>query len=355
MSEAAPGYLILAHGVTAVALATALLTRAALAVARRRSYVAAPDARSSHDVPTPYGGGWGVLLALMPALALLAVTTGEGPPPGVLAAALVLAGVSWLDDRRALGALPRLGLQALAVVAGLALLPGDALVFQGWLPVWLDRAATALGWLWFVNLFNFMDGIDGLAGTETVALGLGLAAVLAVAGPSGPAALAPGLLLAGAAAGFLIWNWHRARIFLGDVGSVPLGYLSGYLLIALAADGHLAAAAILPAYYVGDATVTLVRRLVRGERVWQAHREHFYQRAARAAGRHDAVVLRVAALDVGLIGLAVLTVLAGSGPIQAAAVAAAIAGTAAFLAHLGAMGRRPSAGARRSRRTGTPD
>ncbi|MEQ8967708.1 MAG: glycosyltransferase family 4 protein [Azospirillaceae bacterium] len=331
MSEGPPGYLLLAHAATAVALAAALLTRAALAIARRRAYLAHPDDRSSHDAPTPYGGGWGVMLALLPALAILAATAGTGPPPAVLAGAVALMAISWLDDRRPLGPLPRLGVQAAAVAVGLALLPGDAAVFQGWLPLWADRAVTALGWLWFVNLFNFMDGIDGLAGTETASLGLGVAAALAASGAVGPAALAPGLLMAGAAAGFLIWNWHRARIFLGDVGSVPLGYLAGFLLIALAIEGHLAAAVILPAYYLADATVTLARRVLRGEKVWRPHREHFYQRAARALGRHDAVVLRIAALNGALVALAVAATLAPSPGLATLAVAVAYALTAGVL------------------------
>ena len=106
----------------------------------------------------------------------------------------------------------------------------------------------------------------------------------------------------GAAIGFLVWNWSPARIFLGDVGSVPLGYVLGFLLLDLAIRGWWKIALILPLYFLADATITLARRLLRGERVWQAHREHFYQQAVRRGLGHAAVVKRVIAADLMLIG-----------------------------------------------------
>jgi UDP-N-acetylmuramyl pentapeptide phosphotransferase/UDP-N-acetylglucosamine-1-phosphate transferase len=170
-----------------------------------------------------------------------------------------------------------------------------------------------------------MDGIDGITGTETACLGVGLHIV---AWPSGDALLAA--LLAAAALGFLRWNWQPARLFLGDVGSVPLGYLLGYLLLAEAGRGGWAASLILPLYYLADATWTLMRRLFRGERIWQAHREHFYQRAVRAGLAHAAVVRRILAADIGLIALASLA----SRGYEATALPAAAAIVALLLAAL---------------------
>ncbi len=261
-----------------------------------------PNARSSHDRPTPRGGGLAVLAVTIPALALAAAIQGAGEIWIVLAAAMALAMVSWLDDRRSLGAGARLAVQAVAVAAGLAVLPGP--VLQGVLPAWLDLALTALAWLWFVNLFNFMDGIDGIAGAECLALAGGV--VLVTALPDRPTELVLyAAVMGGAVAGFLPWNWHRARVFLGDVGSVPLGFLMGWLLLALAASGAWEAAAILPLYYLADATITLVRRAMRGERVWRAHREHYYQRAVQRGLTHAETVRAVTAGNVALIGLAV--------------------------------------------------
>src|SRR5581483_10922484 len=139
----------------------------------------------------------------------------------------------------------------------------------------------------FVNLFNFMDGIDGITGVETTAIGLGTAMAAALIGDGDRATLA--LCAAAAGLAFLRWNWHPAKLFLGDVGSVPLGYLLAWLLLNLAIRGLWAPALILPLYYLADATLTLLGRAVRGERLWQAHRRHFYQRALGADGNHAAV------------------------------------------------------------------
>lgn len=226
----------------------------------------------------------------------------------MLAGALLLLIVSATDDVRGLGAAFRFGAQIVAIALALAGLPGDALLFQGWLPLPLDRLATAVAWLWFVNLYNFMDGIDGLAATEAVAIGAGIGAAALLAGAAFDSVAAPGWLLAAAAMGFLPWNWQRARIFLGDVGSILLGFLGGWLLIALAIEGQAAAALILPAYFLADATVTLLRRLMQGAHPAEPHREHFYQRAIRAGWSHARTTLFVACVNAGLFLLALLSV-----------------------------------------------
>ena len=192
--------------------------------------------------------------------------------------------------------------------SGLSGLPPDHAVFQGLLPLVPDRLLAGIAWLWFVNLFNFMDGIDGISGVEAASIGVGLALALRLSGDGSPLALYA-LGLAATALGFLAWNWQPARIFLGDVGSVGLGYLLGWLLLAAAAAGFWAPALILPLYYLADATLTLGRRAVRGEPVWQAHRQHFYQQAARRFASHAAVSLWLIALNLALIALAALAVL----------------------------------------------
>ncbi|MBP2291894.1 MraY family glycosyltransferase [Azospirillum rugosum] len=292
-------------------VASWLLTGRVLAYLRRRAILDHPNDRSSHSIPTPRGGGWGVMLTLLPAWALVALTTDGGLRvlPILIGAAALMA-VSWMDDRRGLGPAPRFLAQIAAVAAGLTALPADGLVFQGLLPLWADRLVAAVGWLWFVNLFNFMDGIDGLAGSEAATIGAGLALVGAVGGLD-PAYGLYGLAAAGAAMGFLVWNWHPAKLFMGDVGSVPLGFTLGWLLLAVAASGLWAAALLVPAYFLADATVTLLRRLVEGKKVWQAHREHFYQKATQRGRSHAQVVRLVLALNAALLTLAVVSVLLG--------------------------------------------
>ncbi len=279
------------------AIAGTLLTGAVTRVLRRRAILDHPNERSSHAVPTPRGGGWGILLVLLPAWAALGVT------PWILAGVALLAAVSWLDDRHNLAPGPRLLVHAAAVAAGLAALGDEARVFQGWLPGGLDHLATGLCWLWFLNLFNFMDGIDGLAGSEAVSVAGGLALV-AAAGGVATGLLEPALVVAGAAIGFLVWNWQPAKVFMGDVGSIPLGFALGWLLFAAAAAGLWPAALLLPLYFVADASVTLLRRLIAGKPVLQAHREHFYQQAIQAGRRHAAVVRLVIAANAALIALA---------------------------------------------------
>jgi len=293
--------LVTLAGLIAFAFA-GLGTRAVLGWLQDRQILDRPNDRSSHALPVPRGGG----LAVVPAVGLvwigLATTTGAIGPLALALGAFGLMALSWLDDRAGLPPLPRLTAHAVLIAAGLALLEPEALVFQGALPWWADRLLTGVGWLWFVNLYNFMDGIDGLTGTETACLGLGLSVVAGLAGLSGMIPFAVAIATAGL--GFLLWNWPPAKLFLGDCGSVPLGFLLGGLLIGLAVHGQLVAALILPAYYLADATITLIWRLIDRERIWQAHRRHFYQRAVRGGRSHRAVVCAVLAGNLLLIGWA---------------------------------------------------
>ena len=318
-----------------LALATAMASTILVGLVRRqllrRGILDRPNARSSHDTPTPRGGGIGVIAVVLPLWIILAFVWPDAihrePSAAGWAiplAALALAAISWIDDLRSLGALPRLAMQLVTALAGVMLLPGP--VFQGLLPAWLDAGLAAIGWIWFVNLFNFMDGIDGITGIEAASIGVGILVI----GLVSAAGLAPlhlhALVVAAAAAGFLVWNWSPARIFLGDIGSVPMGYLLGWLLLVLAATGHWAAALILPLYYLTDATLTLLRRLARGEKVWQAHREHFYQQAVQNGRGHGQVSLAVGLVNLALIALAVFTTVPFAGMIWSlAALATAFA------------------------------
>jgi UDP-N-acetylmuramyl pentapeptide phosphotransferase/UDP-N-acetylglucosamine-1-phosphate transferase len=277
----------------AVLVASWTATWGVLVVLRRRAVLDRPNARSSHSIPTPRGGGLAVIGVVLPAWAAL-IALGAAPASAwiPLVAAGGLAALSFLDDLRPLPPLWRLVAQGAAVAVGIAALPAP--ILHGLAPDWADALIAGFVWLWFVNLYNFMDGIDGIAGVETACLGFGIAAAY----PSF------GLTLAAAALGFLAWNWQPAKLFLGDVGSVPLGYLAGWLLLVLAGTAWWQAALILPLYYLADATWTLLRRLACGERVWVAHREHFYQRAVQAGLSHAAVAGRILAADLILVGLA---------------------------------------------------
>lgn len=278
---------------------TALAVRLVLAFLRHRQILDHPNERSSHSRPTPRGGGLAVTPVVLLGWLLLGTTglmlSGQWV---VMGGALALLILSWRDDRVSLPARTRLLVHLAAVAAGLYALPARELIFQGWLPLWADRTVAALLWVWFLNLYNFMDGIDGITGIETLCIAGGLWWL--------SAAQAQAAVLAGASVGFLLWNWHPAKIFLGDSGSVPLGYLLGWLLLRMAGDGLWAPALILPAYYLADATITITKRALRREKIWQAHRKHFYQRAVQGGSSHARVSAMILLADLALIEAAQL-------------------------------------------------
>ena len=209
------------------------------------------------------------------------------------------------DDIRPIGVAPRFFLQAFSVALVIFALPQE-LRIAPFMPLWLERLLLTMGGLWFVNLVNFMDGLDWMTVAEVVPI----TAALAIFGAFGvlpPAATVISLSLCGAMIGFAYFNRPVAKLFLGDVGSLPIGLLLGWLLLQLAGRGALAAAILLPLYYLADATITLARRLIRGEKVWQAHRSHFYQRATDRGFTVSQVIAHVFAVNIALAALAFLT------------------------------------------------
>ncbi len=235
-----------------------------------RYALAKPNARSSHRTPTPQGGGIAVIAATLGAVAVaLAIfSLGVSPDlnlPKVVAAALIMTCLGAIDDIRPLPAGPRLILQAAVIAAIVYTLPDQLLPSYG--------------------------------------------AVLALA-------------LGGAMIGFAYFNRPTAKVFLGDVGSLPIGLILGWLLLLVAGGGHLVAAIVMPLYYLADATITLFRRLIRREPFWQAHRSHFYQRATDKGFTTMAVVARVFAVNIGLGILAIISVMVPGRPSEIAVLTA---------------------------------
>ena len=324
-------WLYLLVACAAVTVAAWAATWAVLRALIRFEVYDTPNPRSSHAESIPRGGGLALIAVLLFSWIVAASWFGATPTGfwPVVSAAAVLVVVSWFDDLRSLPVVLRLAVQGLAVGLGIAAMGDAGRVFQGLLPPLLDHLAAGLLWLWFVNLFNFMDGIDGIAGVEAGSLGIGLVLVGAVLVWPGAQVALPALLAA-ATLGFLVWNWAPAKLFLGDVGSVPLGYLLGWLLLIAAMNGAWAPALILPLYYLADATITLIKRGARGARVWRAHREHFYQRAVQGGASHGRVAAQVLTCNAVLI---VLAVLAARGSVWPALLIGAVA-VAALLAML---------------------
>ncbi len=268
--------------------ASAFLTRAVVMWLNNRNLMDVPNARSSHSIPTPRGGGWGVMPVIWLAWGYL---TYQLPPSNlrflftiIIGISFVLSLFSWIDDYRKDGLSPlfRLIAQAIGVAIPLIVLPYDLGILTETLgfPVWLDRIVIFFGWLWFINAFNFMDGINGISGIETFSIASGIVILTALF--SQQAALPVyAIIMAGSALGFLIWNLRtKALVFLGDIGSIGLGYSLGWLLILMGVNGHWEAIIVLPLLYWLDATYTLITRFFQGKTLWEAHREHIYQKLA---------------------------------------------------------------------------
>lgn len=286
--------------------------------ALRRSILDIPNQRSSHSTPTPRGGGMAIVLSFLLTLPLLVV---GGWLSSALAAALLVGGgavalVGFLDDHGHIPARWRLLSHFLSAAW--------ALYWLGGLPVLqLGNSVLSLGWLgvplgvlylvWLLNLYNFMDGIDGIAAVEAITVCLG-AAVIALWVDSWQLALLP-ILLATAVSGFLYWNFPPAKIFMGDAGSGFLGFTLGFLSLSMAwvQPQLLFSWLILLGVFLVDASWTLMRRLLRGEKVYEAHRSHAYQNALRLVGRHLPVTLVVALINLfWLLPLAIWAALEGN-------------------------------------------
>lgn len=252
-----------------------------------------PNARSSHSSPTPQGGGLGVVAGCT---AVCLWIGGGAFAKGFFGLAFLLAMMGLRDDIRPLPIASRLAAQLLACgVLLIAVDPGA----PDFLPIWLWYGALLVFGLWWINLFNFMDGIDGIAGSQAVFM---LIAAAALSGPYAPSHpewwWMP--VMAAAALGFLLHNWPPAKIFMGDAGSTYLAFLIfGMALLSLRAGWmHETAWLILGAVFITDATLTLARRMMAKERWFEAHRRHAYQHLARRWGSHRRVTLAVLAVNV---------------------------------------------------------
>jgi UDP-N-acetylmuramyl pentapeptide phosphotransferase/UDP-N-acetylglucosamine-1-phosphate transferase len=301
--------------------------------------LARPNARSSHAIPTPQGGGLAVMIAtVLVVVVMLVLTAKRHPvdftwpyqPVALLCGVVSLVAVGMADDILQLGVKLRLVVQVLAAAFIVLALPVD-LIFVSWLPMTIIKILLGIGLVWFINLTNFMDGIDGITVAEIVPILIGVLLILHldvyVVGRQSALVEVPALALLGGLLGFAPYNRHVAKVFLGDVGSLPIGALVGWYLIILAGRGHWAAAIILPLYYLTDATLTLGRRWWRGENLAEAHRSHFYQLATQRGFSVPAVTGRIWLLNSILVLLAIVAVLRPSLPNNLLALACAVVAT----------------------------
>jgi UDP-GlcNAc:undecaprenyl-phosphate GlcNAc-1-phosphate transferase len=274
-------------------LAAGILVRLLSSPALARWALDVPNERSLHGAPTPRTGGLGLFLGA----AIAWIATSGGALVYVAALAAALSAIFLIDDVRSLSVGVRFAVQFVAAIG--------CVIASGVQPMWL-LPLLVVGIVWSMNLYNFMDGANGLAGGMAV-IGFGAYALAALASGANDLAVVSAIV-AGAALGFLAWNFDPARIFLGDAGSIPLGFLAAAIGLLGWQGG------VWPFWFpllvfspfVLDATVTLVRRALRGEKVWQAHKTHYYQRLVGLGWSHRQMALSEYALMIAAAGSALL-------------------------------------------------
>ncbi|MBN9542711.1 MAG: glycosyltransferase family 4 protein [Alphaproteobacteria bacterium] len=275
----------------------------------KNSILDIPNERSNHKVPTPRGAG----------LALLASVTLLWPVFGayfiysfeynliMTTAVAILGVVSFMDDKKPLKPGVRLGVHiAVASFTIFLLMPQRNVLLPENVPVLVEKLMLIICMAYFVNIYNFMDGIDGITAVNTITVLLGMSVFAYVSGIGENYIYLSGLII-GFCFAFLIFNWHPAKIFLGDVGSVPLGYLVGAFALYLAYHGYLWQAMLINAYYILDATITILIRLKNKENILEAHSKHFYQKAVRSGK----FTVKQASLGVGMINLVLASIAIG--------------------------------------------
>ncbi|MGO4002620.1 MraY family glycosyltransferase [Pseudomonas fluorescens] len=304
--------------IPAIAVLSLVLTAVLRRYALSRSIIDIPNARSSHSIPTPRGGGVAIVIAFLVALPILGAIglVPWSPLIAVGGAGALVAVIGFMDDHGHIAARWRLLGHFTAAIWALAWLGGlPPVVFFGVsLDLhWFGHILAAIYLVWMLNLYNFMDGIDGIASVEALCVCLGACLIYGLNGT--PALTWGALILAMAVLGFLYWNFPPARIFMGDAGSGFLGIALGVLSVQAAWESSalLWVWLILLGVFIVDATFTLMRRLIRGDKVYEAHRSHAYQFASRLAGRHLPVTMAVVfinlvwllpiAVSVGVFGL----------------------------------------------------
>lgn len=277
-----------------------ILTRLLRGYALRRNLIDLPGNRSSHEFPTPRGGGLSIVITFIVGLIMLVVGRyiSHDLFLALCGGGSIAAVIGFIDDHRNISAKWRIVVHFIAATWSLFWLGGMFSLFANLYWNWIGNLIGVVGLVWLLNLYNFMDGIDGIAGVEAIFV-LGCASIIFILSDNREFAVITGLGIM-AVAGFLIWNVPPAKIFMGDVGSGFLGIVVGIIAIASIKNGLLPiwSWVILLGVFIIDSTVTLVRRMLRGMRWYEAHRSHAYQHAARRWKSHGRVILAITCINI---------------------------------------------------------
>lgn len=271
----------------------------------KKAFLDIPNERSSHTKVTPRGGGIGVVFGILVGSLVAYFLSIPVPHFTFFIGFGLIAFTSFLDDRKSLPVYIRLSAHLTAMVLVIYQTGGmKSLPFPAPINIelgWFGYIFTGIWIISVINFFNFLDGIDGFSGSQAMLAGIGLASVCLL-----DASGAVGVCIAGAAFGFLLFNWHPAKIFMGDVGSVSLGFIFATLpFYSTNASSEIVvfSTAIFLWFFLADGAFTLIRRALNKEKVWEAHRSHLYQRLNKAGWKHDKIVLLVMSLSCIVIGI----------------------------------------------------
>ena len=325
----------------AAALAVAGLALPVRSVLEKLGVLDRPTARSSHNCPTARGGGIAIMGVILIGTLSLGLARQNGELLGLALLAFFLATVSFIDDLKSVSPLVRFGCHAVAAIGALWFLGTGAMrleIWPGQFWNWTEWGVLLAGFLWltgYTNAFNFMDGINGISASQAALTAAGAGILVGVqTGRWGEEPVLFCFLVAGAATGFLPHNFPRARLFMGDVGSAPLGFLLAALVLWLARDFGstlMIPLALLHANFVLDTSLTFLRRMFRGERIVEPHRDHFYQRLVRAGKSHAFVTSCEFGLQLVVLGL-MIGYLRASAPVRQGLIVCVFAIWGAFFA-----------------------
>ncbi len=297
-----------------VMLASSILVYVVKNHALKKGILDMPNARSSHIIATPRGGGLGLVIPFLFSVIVLGFFNIISVSIGLalLGGGALVAVLGWMDDKNGLTARARAIFQFLSAAWAVFWLGGFSTMSIGFAELqlsWIGSIVAVIGTVWLINLYNFMDGVDGIAGTEAVSAALICGLLLVWQHSSSLAELC--FLLAASVLGFLLWNWPPAKIFMGDVGSAFLGYIFAVMAMWSEQSGAIPFIIwiMLLGVFVIDATVTLIKRLSKGEKLYEAHRSHVYQLAVQAGYSHRQVTSTVLFINLllGIVAVVALT------------------------------------------------
>lgn len=264
-----------------------------------------PNERSNHQNPMPKGGGLLIIIAIL--IGCIISNTINIEMILLLLGSLFLSIIGFIDDRFNLSIVLRLVCQVfVTTIMIINIQNDDILIFQRYLPSYCIKFIIAIILIGFMNCFNFMDGIDGLASSEAIHISFNIL-ILSSSFLLTQELKKLCLIITTANLTFLKWNWHKAKIFMGDSGSIPLGFILGWMLIKLALSGAIILSIIIPLYFLSDTLITMIKRLYDGEKIWQGHSRHFYQIAVRNGANHASVVMYIMIANIFLTIAAIVS------------------------------------------------